>query len=315
MWKKELSRRRSMKVKTVNEVTKWECGTNEEWRVERANSIGASAVGALFGEDCFKTPMQVAHVMRAELAGEFDYTETEDMIDGHLLEDFVAKKFALKSGYKIIEASAAETILRREGIPFMHASLDRTYWVDDRGPKSGKIAERNKGVLECKTTRMDIDPDNLPVKWILQLMVQMGISGYHHGHIAWYVKPTCTFGYRHFDFDQEIFDACVEVCGEFWQRCIIGGEEPDPINAKDMSIMYPKHTAGKTMTVSANIREQLAELKEMRVLYNELEKQMREKTDGIKVMFKDEEAMVDSDGNVLCTYKTNSRGMRQLLIK
>ena len=69
------------------------------------------------------------------------------------------------------------------------------------------------------------------------------------------------------------------------------------------------------MTVSANIREQLAELKEMRVLYNELEKQMREKTDGIKVMFKDEEAMVDSDGNVLCTYKTNSRGMRQLLIK
>lgn len=151
-----------MKVRTVNGITRYDCDTNEEWRAERANSIGASSIGVLFGETHFRTPLELAHTMRDELNGIFNYEETEAMQDGHLLEDYVAKKFALKSGYKIIEASSAEYLLRRVDIPYMHASPDRTYWIDDEGPKHGKFAEKNKGILECKTTNRKIDPDDLP---------------------------------------------------------------------------------------------------------------------------------------------------------
>ena len=38
-----------MKVRTVNGITRYDCDTNEEWRAERANSIGASSIGVLFG--------------------------------------------------------------------------------------------------------------------------------------------------------------------------------------------------------------------------------------------------------------------------
>lgn len=304
-----------MKVKTVNGITKYECGTNEEWRVERANSIGASAVGAIIGEDYFKTPMQLAVTMREELAGNFNYEENEAMSLGHDLEGGVAAHFQRLSGYQIIEASAAETILRREDLPFMHASLDRTYWINSNGPKHGKRAEQNKGVLECKTTRLSIDEENIPVKWIFQLQVQMGISGYHHGHIAVLSLTTGKFFYKYYDFDEEIFKAAVEVCRDFWERCIIGGEDPEPVSVSDYQRLYPSHTVGKTMTVPQKTVAVLVEIKEMNDTKKELEEAIEQMKNSIKMQFTDEEAMVDTTGHILATYKTNSRGQRMLLIK
>lgn len=297
-------------------VQKIVCKSNEEWRHERASSIGASAVGILIGENPFTTPMQLADKMRAELNGEFDYTETLAMRRGHAYEGGVAYLFEGETGHKVIKASSAEYLLRRSDIPFMHASPDRTYWLDEEGPKHGKMAEQNKGILECKTTRMPIDPDDLPVSWIFQLQVQMGISGYHKGAIAWDVLTSSNgFGYQYFDFDPEIFNAAVEVCRDFWYRCIVGGEEPEPVSVADYQRLWPRHSVGKTMTVAHKTMDVLAEIKEMAEAKKELEDAIEQLKNGIKKQFTDEEAMVDMDGKVLCTYKTNSRGMRQLLIK
>jgi putative phage-type endonuclease len=305
-----------MKVKTVNGITKYECGTNEEWREERANSIGASAVGAIIGEDYFKTPMQVAVTMREELNGNFNYEENEAMSLGHDLEGGVASHFQRLSGYQIIASSAAETILRDlVHYPFMHASLDRTYWIDNNGPKHGLVSEQNKGVLECKTTRLSIDEDNIPIKWIFQLQVQMGISGYHHGHIAVLSLTTGKFFYKYYDFDPEIFAAAVEVCRDFWERCIIGGEDPEPVSVADYQRLYPMHTIGKTMTVAQSTSDTLAEIKELNDTKKELEAEIDRMKDSIKMQFTDEEAMIDNTGRILATYKTNSKGQRTLLIK
>ena len=59
-------------------VQRFDCKTNQEWRAERAHSIGASAVGILIGENPWTTPMELAQKMRAELNGEFDYTMPPD---------------------------------------------------------------------------------------------------------------------------------------------------------------------------------------------------------------------------------------------
>ena len=203
---------------------KWVCRSNEEWRAERAHSIGASAVGILIGENPFTTPMELAHKMRAELRGEFDYTQNMAMRIGHAFEGGVAQLFEEETGHQVIQASRAEYLLRRDEIPFMHASPDRTFWIDESVSKHGEKGKLNKGILECKTTSMTIDPEDLPVSWIFQLQVQLGISGLRHGAIAWFVFPSRTFGYREFDYDEEIFSAAVEVCRDFWERCIEGGE-------------------------------------------------------------------------------------------
>lgn len=292
------------------------CKSNEEWRQARCRSIGASAVGILIGENPYTSPLELARRMRAELSGEFDYTQTLAMMRGHAYEGGVASLFEWQSGHKVIGASSAEYLIRRSDIPFMHASPDRTYWLDEGGVKHGPASEKNKGILECKTTRMPVDPDNLPVSWVFQLQVQMGISGYNSGAIAWDVLTSGDgFGYRFFEFDEEIFSAAVEVCRDFWERCIVGGEEPEPICVRDIASLYPVHAAGKTITVDSATSEAIGELKTLKEAKKELDEAIGEISDGIKMRFTDEEAMVDQSGNILCTYKTNSRGQRTLLIK
>jgi len=280
-----------------------DCKTNRQWRIERSHSIGASAVGVLFGETHFRTPLELAHTMRDELNGIFNYEETEAMQDGHLLEDYVARKFSLKTGYKIIEASSAEYLLRRPDIPFMHASPDRTYWIDADGPRHGRAAEQNKGILECKTTNRDIDPDNLPLSWVFQVQVQMGISGCRHAHIAWLCKKTFTFGYKRIAYDEEVFDAATGICKDFWDRCVVGGEDPEPVAARDVVSLYPRQTEGKTVTASKEIMDCISDLKEMKAAKSELEGEIEALSDKVKVFFADEEALVDPAGRILATFK------------
>ena len=282
---------------------KWTCTTNEEWREERSHSIGASSVGVLFGENHFRTPLELAHTMRDELNGIFNFEETEAMQDGHLLEDYVAKKFALKSGYRIIEASSAEYLLRRDDTPFMHASPDRTYWIDEDGPKHGKFAEKNKGILECKTTNRKIDPDDLPLSWIFQVQVQMGISGCHHAHIAWLCKRTFEFDYRKIEYDEEVFNAAIVICREFWDKCVQGGEDPAPVTGSDVVSIYPHQVEGKRVTATKDIMQTISDLKEMKATKTALEGEIDELTDKVKSYFTDEEALVDIDGHVLATFK------------
>lgn len=295
---------------------KWTCKSNEEWREERSHSIGASAVGAIIGVDYFKTPLQVATTMRNELNGIFDYTETMAMLRGHAYEPGVAYLFEKKAKHSIIASSSEEYLLRRDDMPFMHASPDRTYWIDEKGVKSGEKANLNKGILECKTTRMPIDGDDLPVKWIFQLQVQMGISGYRHGAIAWDVLSSPDgFDYRFFDFDEEIFNAAANVCRDFWERCIVGDEDPEPVNAQDVMMLYPQHTIGKTITVNNDTTTAISELKELKEARKKIDDAIDQYADRLKAQFTDEEAMVDNTGRVLCTFKTNSRGQRQFLVK
>ncbi len=211
----------------MSTIIKITCRTNEQWRHERAKSTGASAVGVILGLSRFMSPQQLADRMRAELRGEFDFSQTFAMMRGHAYEGGVASLFEWQSGHRIIQSSAAENIYRNDDMPFMHASTDRTYWIDADGPKHGDIAETNKGVLECKTTRHSVKADALPLPWILQLQTQMGITGYHHGHLAWDVfsKPE-GFGFAEFEYNNAAFNYIVEICHDFWHRSVINGLEP-----------------------------------------------------------------------------------------
>lgn len=219
-------------------IQRIKCRNNEAWRRERANSIGASSVPAILGVSPFVSPRQVRDRMLAELSGEFDYSQSWAMMRGHAYEQGVADMFAWSTGHQLIASSGCDYLVRRSDIPFMHASPDRIYWLDANGPKHGKMSESNKGVLECKTTRRSVDPDNIPVYWVLQLQVQMGITGYHMGTIAWdQLHKTEGFGYMIMEFNQEMFDAIVEVCRHFWEQSVLKGNEP--LSASELKTKYP----------------------------------------------------------------------------
>ena len=291
---------------------KYVAATNEEWREERSHSIGASSIGTLLGTNPFRTPMMLAITMRKELQGDFDFEETLAMKRGHVYEQGVADLFSWKTGKEIIKSSSCEYLLRRDDVPCMHASPDRTYWINSDGMKHGKNAEANKGILECKTTMRHIDADNLPLSWIMQLMVQMGIGGYKEGFIAWDCLTSADgFGYKYFTFDEEMFNNIVEVCKDFWTRCIEQGEDPDPIDARDIVSIYPNSIEGKTITADDETKQLVADIKDMQTTAKELDNEIVEMKNKLIMRFTDEEAIIDADtGKPIVTYKTKAGAMR-----
>lgn len=293
-------------------VIRYDCKTNQEWRAERSHSIGASSIGILIGANQYTTPMELAVKMRKELEGDFDYTQTLAMMRGHAYEQGVADLFSWKTGKEVIKSSSREFLLRREDIPFMHASPDRTYWIDADGTKHGKNAAANKGVLECKTTRRLIDPDDLPLSWQFQLQVQMGIGGFSEGFIAWDVlTSTDGFGYKYFQFDEDLFNTAVELCRDFWENTIVGGNDPEPVNAADLLRKYPTSIEGKTITADEETKQLVSEIKEMQSTAKELDNEIDELKKKLVMKFTDEEAIVDNEtGKPIVTYKTKSGAMR-----
>lgn len=286
------------------EIKKTVCKSNKEWRELRAHSFGASAVGILLGENHFTTPYQLALRMRDELQGKFDYSQSLAMLRGHAYEQGVADLFSWQSGIQVIKASSAEYIVQRSDIPFLHASPDRTYWIDPNGLRHGKNAEQNKGLLECKTTRMPINPDNLPLSWIAQLQTQMGVCGYSEGYIAYdCLSSSDGFGYCRFEFDQETFDNIVELVRDFWQRCIVGGEDPDPVNAEDVILRYPAPVEGKTITDYGEAQSIIQSILKLKQSKKEVEEAIEQQSNTLKTLFKDNEAIIDPAGILLATYK------------
>lgn len=217
------------------------CATNEAWRIERSKSVGASAVGAILGVSHFKSAREVSVTMRAELRGEFDYTQTMAMMRGHAYEGGVADLFEWTSGRKVIQSSREEYLVRCDDMPYMHASPDRIYWKDYESVRHGRDSENNKGVLECKTTRRAVKLEKLPLSWLLQLQVQMGLTGYHEGYLAWDVlSKTEGFGYAGYMYDEKVFDAIAAVCKEFFYRSVLEGKPPygrDKL-AREYPILY-----------------------------------------------------------------------------
>ena len=281
---------------------RWTCESNEEWRVERSKSIGASSIYTIMGLNPYQTPMELAEKMKAELNGVFDYTQTEAMEDGHDFEPVIAAKFARRAKMEIIKASSAEFLMRRDDLPFMHCSPDRTAWL----PGCAKNDD-NKGIVECKFTDRLIDPEDPPLSWQFQLQMQMGISGYRRGWLTWYCfakDRSKRFGYAEYDFIPEVFADITEVCRQFWDECIIGDRIPDPVNVRDVVSRWPESVDGKVRTVTDDVVATYRRLKDKLVNADALNDEIEELKDQLKLAVEDDEAIRDPMGNLLATYKS-----------
>lgn len=266
----------------------------EEWLLGRSNGIGASEAGTVLGLNPFCTPYQLWRRKKGMDAPE---PENFAMRAGHYLEDAVSLFFRDESGAHIIKASTDDFTIYDSDRPWLRVSPDRTFWRP-----WAKHNEAEKSILECKTTQLTIDPDNLPKHWFCQIQMNMGVAEYSDGALAWLTMGR-DFGYRDIKFDEEFYRWMADQITEYWQRYIVGNEEPAPYTADDILIKYPRHTEGKTVRASMEIMEQLERLKTLKSDIKPIEKEVKEIEGNLKLFFMDAETIIDDMGNTLATWK------------
>ena len=264
-----------------------------EWLKYRESGIGSSEVATIVGLNPWETPYQL---WRRKVGLDAPKQENFAMKAGHYLEDAVSLFWQDETGQQVIKSSAGDWLIRDDERPYLQVSPDRTYWLADM-PHSNE----NKGILECKTTQMTIDEDDIPKHWFVQVQYQLGVAGYQHGSLAWLTQGR-NFGYKDLAFVPDFFAWLVEEVDKFWLDNIQGKQEPTAANVQDILLKYNRHTDGKIVEVNDEIFAAYQELKEVRDELSAIEEKKAALEEKIKLGFGDAEA-ISYEGQTLATWK------------
>lgn len=265
----------------------------EEWLQHRQSGIGSSEVATIVGLNPWETPYQL---WRRKLGIDPPKQESFAMKAGHYLEDAVAQFWHDETGQDIIKRSAVDWIIVNADKPYMRVSPDRTYWLAGM-PHSNA----NKGILECKTTQMSIDPDDIPKHWFVQVQYQLGVAELEQGSLAWLCSGR-EFGYKNLSLVPDFYGWLVEEVERFWTDNIQGKQEPTAANVQDVLLKYNRHTDGKIVEVNDDIFAAYQSLKELKDELSAIEERKTELEDKIKLGFGDAEA-ISYGGQTIATWK------------
>jgi putative phage-type endonuclease len=281
-------------------ITVTKLKNHADWLKEREGGIGSSEIATIVGLNPFETPYQL---WRRKIGLDEPIKPTFAMKAGNYLEDAVSLFWQDETGNEVIKSSAELMIISNDIKPFTKISPDRTFWL-----KGQKKNNENKGILECKTTQMPIDENDLPKHWFVQLQYQLGVAEMNFGSLAWLTQGR-EFGYKELKFVPDFFDWLIEEADKFWTDNIVGKKEPNISTVQDVLLKYNKHTAGKTIEVDNDIFETYLELKDVRAQLSEIEDKKTKLEDKIKLCFGDAEA-ISFEGQTLATWKASKDSER-----
>lgn len=268
------------------------------WLAQREKGIGSSEVGTILGVNPYDTPYQL---WRRKKGLSAPVQENEAMRAGHLLESAVATYFEQESGRKIIKASEGDWLAVDLQRDYLRVSPDRTYWLSQSHRRG------NRGILECKTTQMDINPDELPMHWFCQLQYQLGVMNLPQGSLAWLTRGR-KFDYKDFAFDPDFYAYLVEAIDRFYKDCILGNQEPPVSNVEDVLVKY-QHSSDRVIEADGKIMADITTLKSLRPQIEELTSQKKEVEDRIKMRMADADTICmagskEQNPIILCTWKS-----------
>lgn len=268
----------------------------KEWLKHRQSGIGSSEVGTILGLNPWETPYQL---WRRKMGMDAPKEENFAMKAGHYLEDAVSRFFEDATGKQIIKASEGDWLIVNKEKEYLRVSPDRTFWLPGM-PKNNK----NKGILECKTTQMSVDQENVPMHWYCQLQYQLGVAELKYGALAWLTAGR-SFDFREYEFDAEFYEYMIGEVDRFWIDNIQGKQEPLMYNVEDVLLRNPRHVESKKVEADGMILEAYLELKEMKEQLAEIESKKKELEEKIKMAIGDAEALVDNNNKIIATWKTS----------
>ena len=264
----------------------------DTWLQERSKGIGGSDVATVLGLNPYKTPLSLweekTGKTKGSPAGEAAYW-------GTTLEDVVAKEFSKRTGMKI---QRVNFLLSTGENGWMRGNIDRAI-VNEQIAKTVRVNKPEKAAetglmlstdvgLECKTANAFMadkwGPSQEAEIVSGNVVTEHQIPLYYETQIQWYMAVTGieTFyvavliggqDFRMYEVkrDQDVIDAIVSKCRDFWENHVLKDVPPAPINVDDVKKLYAKDSGEMTEATNEeatdigelrNLKEQIKSLKE-----------------------------------------------------
>jgi putative phage-type endonuclease len=264
----------------------------QEWLRERKNYIGGTDLASVVGLSPYRTALDV---YLDKTSDDIREETSPAMRWGSLLEDVVAKEYAEVTGYNL---EIEPNVLYHPEYKFLGANIDR--WADNK-----------KHVLECKTAGFtktkewgEEGTDQIPESYLVQVAFYAAICAVPKVDIAVLIGGQ-DFRIYTYARNRELEDKLINIACNFWYNHIEKRIPPKCINTRDTFNLFPQGNYHEIVAEN-NIIEKLEELKaakeeEVRIA-GTIEKL---KTD-IQEFMRDYDVLIDSNGNVIATWKNTA---------
>jgi len=269
----------------------------------RSQGIGSSEIAAVLGVDPYVTPYQL-WLKKTGRADEFTGNKFTEA--GHRLEAAVADYFADRTGAGIVPGYEDDVHFIHPVHSWARVTPDRFY---TRPVETEGLFANTTGLLECKTTQRNLDPEYLPESWFCQNQYQAAvINAGKPGHIeecavAWLYRGL-DFHYHLFEVNPVFGDYLLNAAGEFWQDYVLADTPPEVKNAQDAAIAYPRHSDGKVIEATDELLKDYEALVDIRDRVKELKAKEAEIKERLQIIMKDAEAVQYYDETLL-TWKAS----------
>lgn len=261
---------------------------HEQWLEERMKGIGSSDAGTIMGASPFSSPLRL---WRQRMGLEPPTQENRAMRFGHAFEPAVAEFFAMETGATIDYSSAGDWIAVDEERPYLRVSPDRLFW-----PSGVEQVSDNWWILEVKTTRKAVDKNNPPLYWYCQVQYQMGVMGIKHAVIVYLTSsPSLDVDWIEVDFNPAFFATLVSMIEAFWNINILQKVEPEASDAEDVTIKYPAHEDGKSVTADEQTLRACMDVVRLKKEKKDIEEAIANAENMIKLCIKDAEQILFPD--------------------
>jgi len=303
---------------------------------ERQNYIGGSEVGSILCVNPYDSPYDV---WEHKVDGKQKNISNAQVYWGHLLEPVIRDEFDnLLQYYTDLYIRSPSTTEHHKKHNFLAGnvdglicqqgnSLDRRAILEIKtvSPRMRKYWGEENHDLDCLQHRVDAD------KQIPGLQEEKGkIPDYHYAQCAFYMMLydldttylAAFFGnefpwqvYK-IERDHEFEKFMLETLINFWQKNVLTGIPPHPINAKDIIKIYPRGIPSKTIIATNEIVEKSAQYKFLKSQEKQDESDAEKIKGDLKFFMKDAGILVDCAGNRLQKWsRSTSNKFQQKLFK
>lgn len=245
-----------------------------DWLKQRQSGIGGSEIAAIVGLNQYKTPMQI---WESKVNPVQDEETSQPAYWGTVLEDVVAKEYALRTGNKVQRLTKQ---MRHPDFEFAIANIDRAIinpaisgnvrWKD------GKLTTDR--ILECKTANGfmakqwgEAGTDSVPDAYLIQCQWYMGVTGASICDLAVLIGGQDFRIYTILRDDDLINDLLIQGAA-FWEL-VQSRTEPDPVNYPEAVKKWAKSDPSLSVQADDSLIDDLEQIQGIKAQVKELEAQ------------------------------------------
>ena len=278
-----------------------------DWLKGRQSGIGGSEIAAIVGLNQYRTPMQV---WESKVNPVQDEETSQPAYWGTVLEDVVAKEYALRTGNKVQRLTKQ---MRHPEFSFAIANIDRAVINPEISGnvrwKDGKLTTDR--ILECKTANGfmakqwgEAGTDSVPDAYLIQCQWYMGVTGASVCDLAVLIGGQDFRIYTILRDDDLINDLLIQGAA-FWEL-VQNKIEPDPVNYPEAVKKWAISDPSLSVQADDSLIDDLEQIQGIKAQVKELEAQEDAIKARVLVAMQDAETLL-YQGVKVATCKTQTR--------